>query len=400
MKKEVFAAFRFRVKVRKEEARKTYEVMKRYRENIKKIKVLVKLLTKQGHSEEEALRIAVQRYKMKNLIIRNREKLVEAYIKSKCYRADSLILFNRYGYKYTCYIGLKENKVFLRIGGEINTWLPIKRSIFKAVKKREEWGWKPVFVILKFLCFTRKNGLFEVTLIFKVSSKKISLSGVKSALNENKLSVISVDLNAVHGTYFGVFRVKDNELKEVKVMKVNVDWCLLERHVERRAELQGKLREKGLSSREFRELRQLERRISNLVQYPKRRGLSILRELIRGEQSLGRVVVVVLENISEKDVQKMCNHGSEINRTIKWFMSGWQKRVKFLARIEGVFFMIVNKEYSSKKCPVCGKVMKYIDNRWLYCSQCGKSYHRDLVALRNLAIRALEKIKKHNTSLP
>ncbi len=393
MKKEVFAAFRFRVKVRKEEARKIYEVMKRYRENIKKIKVLVKLLTKQGYSEEEALRIAVQRYRMKNLIIRNREKLVEAYIKSKCYRADSLILFNRYGYKYTCYIGLK-NKAFLRIGGEINTWLPVKRSIFKAVKKREEWGWKPVFIILKFLGFSKRNGLFEVALIFKVPAKKISLSDVKSALSENRLSVISIDINAIHGTYTGLFRVQGSELKLINVRKTNTSWRLVERHIERISELKSKLRKKGLSPREFRELRQLERRIRNLIQYPKRKGLGVLRELIRREQKLGRVVVIAVENIDKRDIEKMYNNTSSVNRAIHLFMQGWFKKVKFLARIEGAFFMVVDKSCSSKQCPVCGKLMKFIDNRWLYCSQCSKSYHRDLAALRNLAKRALEKIKE------
>ena len=398
--REVFAALKFRIKISKREAERIYRVMKEYRGRIKKIKVLVGLLRKQGYSEEEALRKAIQRYKMRNLIIPGYHNQIRAYIKSKVYRADSLIVFLRYGYKYTCYFVEKDSRVFLRLGGEFNAWIPVKRSVFKAVKKREEWSWKPVELILKFLGFTERNGLFEVIVVFKVPAKKITANIVKNALSENRLSVISIDINAIHGTYIGLFRVQGSELKLINVRKTNTSWRLVERHIERISELKSKLKKEGLSSREFRELRQLERRIGNLIECPKRRGLGILRELIRREQSLGRKVVVVIENISEKDVQGMCNHGSEINRTIKWFMSGWQKRVKFLARIEGVFFMIVNKEYSSKKCPVCGKVMKYIDNRWLYCSQCGKSYHRDLVALRNLAIRALEKIKKHNTSLP
>ena len=395
MKKEVFAAFRFRVKVRKEEARKTYEVMKRYRENIKKIKVLVKLLTKQGHSEEEALRIAVQRYKMKNLIIRNREKLVEAYIKSKCYRADSLILFNRYGYKYTCYIGIKENKAFLRIGGEIDAWIPVKRSVYRAIQKREKWGWKPVFVILKFLSFTKKNGLFDAIIVFKVPFKKISLSEVREALSNSRLSIISVDINAIHGVYFGVFRFQDGELKLIKVMKVNVDWHLLEEHIKRITELKNKLRSRGLRSKEFRELRQLERRIGNLVQYPKYRGIGVLRKLIRGEQSLGRVVVIAVEDIDERDIEEMYNHSSRINRAIHLFMQGWRKRIEFLCRIEGAYFTVVDKKYSSKQCPRCKKKMKKIGHtRWLYCSNCNRSYHRDLVALYNLARRAVERIQK------
>ena len=285
--------------------------------------------------------------------------------------------------------------MFLRLRGELDAWISVKKTIYRAIKKRESWGWKQVFVILKFLCFTRRNGLFEVALIFKVPAKKITANIVRSALNGNKLSIVSIDINAIHGVYFGVFRVEEDELKLVRVRKVNCSWHLLERHVERRAELQSKLREKGLSPREFRELRQLERRIKNLVQYPKRKGLGLIRELIRREQELDRVVVIAVENIDKKDIEGMCNHGSRINRAIEWFMSGWFKRIKFLAKVEGAYFVIVNKRYSSKQCPLCGKVMEFIGNRWLYCNQCNRKYHRDLVALRNLAKRALEKIRKH-----
>ena len=391
----VFAAFKFRVKVRREEAERIYRVMREYRERIKKIRVLVKLLRKQGYSEEEAFRIAVQRYRMKNLIIRNREKLVEAYIKSKCYRADSLILFNRYGYKYTCYFVEKDCRVFLRLGGKFNTWIPVKRSIFKAIKKRESWGWKPVFVILKFLCFTQKNGLFEVIIVFKVPMmKKITFRDVESTLNENKLSIISIDINAIHGVYFGVFRVFDGRLKLVEVRKVNANWRLLEEHVKRISELQSKLKRKGLSSKEFRELRQLRRRVKNMIKFPKRKGLGLIREIIRKEQHLGRVVLVAVEDINERDIEEMCNHGSKVNRAVQWFMSGWCKKIKFLAKIEGAFFMIVNKKYSSKQCPRCSKIMEFIDNRWLYCKYCSTRYHRDLTALENLAKRAIEKIQK------
>ena len=397
---KLYAAIKFRIKVKREKAEKIFKVMKEYRERIKRIRILVKYLIKQGYSEEEALKIAIERYKMRNIIICGYWRQIDAYIKSKTYRADSLIVFLRYGSKYSVVLVEKNNKVFLRLRGDLNSWIPVKKTIYRAIKKREEWGWKPVFVILKFLCFTRRNGLFEVALIFKVPAKKITANIVKSALNENKLSIVSIDINAIHGVYYGLYRFQDSELKLIKVMKTNVDWRLVEKHTERKAELQSKLRRKGLSSSEFRELRLLERRISNLVQYPKRRGLSILRELIRREQHLGRKVIVVVEDIDKKDIEGMCNHNSRINRAISRFMQGWFKKIRFLCRIEGVFFMIVNKEYSSKQCPQCGKKMEYISNRWLYCNQCDKKYHRDLVALRNLAIRALEKIKKHNTSLP
>ncbi len=395
---ELYVAFKFRVKIPREKAEEIYRVMRRFRENMKKIRVLVKLLRKQGYSEEEAFKIAIERYRIKNLIMPGSQKQVRAYITSKLHRADSLILLKRFGYKYTCYFVEKDSRVFLRIGGEIDAWIPVKKGIFKAIKKRESWGWKPVELVLKFLNFTKRNGLFEVIVVFKVSVKKISIEDIREALRSSRLSLISVDINAIHGAYFGLFRVQDSELKLIGVRKTNVNWRLVEYHLKRKAELQSKLKKKGLSSREFRELRQLERKIGNLIVCPKRRGLGILRELIRREQSLGRKVVVVIENISEKDVQGMCNSSPKINRAIKWFMSGWQKRIQFLAKIEGAYFMTVNKAFSSKKCPVCSKVMKFIDNRWLYCSQCNREYHRDVAALENLAKRALKKIKKHNTS--
>ncbi|RLE91128.1 MAG: hypothetical protein DRN04_13530, partial [Thermoprotei archaeon] len=331
---ELYVAFKFRVKIPREKAEEIYRVMRRFRENMKKIRVLVKLLRKQGYSEEEAFKIAIERYRIKNLIMPGSQKQVRAYITSKLHRADSLILLKRFGYKYTCYFVEKDSRVFLRIGGEIDAWIPVKKGIFKAIKKRESWGWKPVELVLKFLNFTKRNGLFEVIVVFKVSVKKISIEDIREALRSSRLSLISVDINAIHGAYFGLFRVQDSELKLIGVRKTNVNWRLVEYHLKRKAELQSKLKKKGLSSREFRELRQLERKIGNLIVCPKRRGLGILRELIRREQSLGRKVVVVIENISEKDVQGMCNSSPKINRAIKWFMSGWQKRIQFLAKIE------------------------------------------------------------------
>jgi len=392
--KDVYAAFKFRIKVKKREAERIYRVMREYRERIKKIRVLVKLLRKQGYSEKEALKIAIQRYRMRNLITINRQEIIRAYIVSKIYNACTLILFNLYGHKYTCYFVKRDNKVFLRIGGKLDAWFPIKKSIFRAIEKREEWGWRPVFLLIKFLGFSRRNGLFEVIVSFKVPVRKISLNDVKSALSENKLSLISMDINAIHGVYFGVFRAEEGELKLVRVRKVNCSWRLIEMHVERISELQSKLRKKGLSPREFRELRQLERRIKNLVQYPKRKGLGVLRELIRREQKLGRVVVIAVENIDKRDIERMYNNTGSVNRAIHRFMQGWFKKVKFLARIEGAFFMVVDKSYSSKQCPVCGKLMRYVNNRWFYCSRCGKSYHRDLIALHNLAKKALKRIQK------
>jgi len=400
MKKEVYVSFKFRVKIPREEAERVYRVMRKYRENMKKIRVLAKYLMRQGYSGREAVIAAIQRYRMKNLINSTRWNLIRAYIVSKMFRADTLILLNRYGYRYSCYFMERDSRVFLRISGELDVLIPIKKTIYRAIKKRESWGWKPVELVLKFLNFTKRNGLFEVIVVFKVSVKKISIEDIREALRSSRLSLISVDINAIHGAYFGLFRVQDSELKLIGVRKTNVNWRLVEYHLKRKAELQSKLKKKGLSSREFRELRQLERKIGNLIVCPKRRGLGILRELIRREQSLGRKVVVVIENISEKDVQGMCNSSPKINRAIKWFMSGWQKRIQFLAKIEEAYFMTINKAFSSKKCPVCGKVMKYIDNRWLCCSQCNREYHRDVAALENLAKRALKKIKKHNTSLP
>jgi len=395
MKKEVYVSFKFRVKIPREEAERVYRVMRKYRENMKKIRVLAKYLMRQGYSGREAVIAAIQRYRMKNLINSTRWNLIRAYIVSKMFRADTLILLNRYGYRYSCYFMERDSRVFLRIGGELDVLIPIKKTIYRAIKKRESWGWKPVELVLKFLNFTKRNGLFEVIVVFKVSVKKISIEDIREALRSSRLSLISVDINAIHGAYFGLFRVQDSELKLIGVRKTNVNWRLVEYHLKRKAELQSKLKKKGLSSREFRELRQLERRIKNLVQCPKRRGINILRELIRKEERLGRTVVVAIEDLGKEDVEEMCNHSSSVNRAISWFMQGWRKRIEFLCRIEGAYFTVVDKKYSSKQCPRCKKKMKKIGHtRWLYCSNCNRSYHRDLVALYNLARRAVERIQK------
>lgn len=76
----------------------------------------------------------------------------------------------------------------------------------------------------------------------------------------------------------------------------------------------------------------------------------------------------------------------------KWDQSRAQDAIGHKARTHGVRVKKVNAKNTSNACPKCGSEVKH-HARTTFCKQCRKSLNRDILASRNIAVRAVANVK-------
>lgn len=138
-----------------------------------------------------------------------------------------------------------------------------------------------------------------------------------------------------------------------------------------------------------------------------RKKNKILRKLREGDKKrdvrlkLARIIVeearkrdagIILEDLPKNVQNKMLEriHDKQLrHRIYQSAFLGVQKAIEEKAREYGVPVIRVNPKNTSRVCPVHNTVVKYEDGRFGVCSAGGEVWHRDVLAVWNLYLRAL-----------
>jgi putative transposase len=99
---------------------------------------------------------------------------------------------------------------------------------------------------------------------------------------------------------------------------------------------------------------------------------------------------IVLENL--KGIRKLYRKGNGQGNKYRRKLNGWpyyelQRQIQYKAAWEGIPVYLVDPKRISKLCPICGDRIQEdkLNRRKLWCSNCGKSMDRDVVASMNIA---------------
>jgi putative transposase len=100
--------------------------------------------------------------------------------------------------------------------------------------------------------------------------------------------------------------------------------------------------------------------------------------------------MIVLEDL--KGIRKLYKKGNGQGNKYRRRLNGWpfyefQRQIQYKADWEGIPVKFVDPKRTSKLCPICGdRIQEDTQNRRkLWCSNCGKSMDRDVVASMNIA---------------
>jgi len=262
------------------------------------------------------------------------------------------------------------------------------------IRRLKERGFRPVVAQI----IWRGSRRLLVKVVFRGLSRVPRRIDVIEALKEDRLSIVSTDINSIHGIWIGLFRVVNGEISLMNVSKQNVDWVRVWQLKGRERELMSKLDRYWLTRKEFTELRIIRKYIREKIRLNKNLAVHKIIELIEEEKKLGRTVVLALERCSKRDVERMLKRYRRLPRYqrwgMSWFMRGWEKRLKEVARTYGAWFISIDQYKNSTICPHCRVEMKRVKNRTMKCPRCGKRWDRDKTSIWNIARKALERIIK------
>jgi len=288
--------------------------------------------------------------------------------------------------------------VYINKNGElVIRGLNIRRELdgrtLDRIKRLEKRGFRPVVAQVVW----RGSRELLVKVVFKGVSVVPKRRALIEAFKKDRLSIISVDVNAVHGVWIGLFRVANGKLTFIRDVKQNVDWVRVWQLKGRERELMSKLNRYWLTRKEFTELRIIRRYIREKIRLNKNLALHKVIGLIEDERRLGRTVVLALEKCGKKDVERMLKKyrlPRYQRESINQFMQGWEKRLREVAWTYGAWFMLIDQYKNSTICPHCRVEMKRVKNRTMKCSKCGRRWDRDRTSIWNIARKALEKVVK------
>ena len=294
--------------------------------------------------------------------------------------------------------GAKKTVYINRSGELVIRGLNIRRELdsrtLDRIKRLEDLGFKPVVALIVW----RGSRRLLVKIVFRGLSRVPRRIDVIEALKEDRLSIVSTDINSIHGIWIGLFRVVNGELVFIKDVRQNVRWVEVWQLQGRERELRNKLDKYWLSRREFTELRIIRKYIREKIRLNKNLAVHKVIELIEDERRLGRIVVLALEKCSKRDIERMLKRHRRLPRCqrwgMSWFMRGWEKRLRKVAWTYGAWFMSIDQYKNSVMCPQCRAEMKRVKSRIMKCLKCGKRWDRDKVALWNIARKALERVMK------
>jgi IS605 OrfB family transposase len=109
--------------------------------------------------------------------------------------------------------------------------------------------------------------------------------------------------------------------------------------------------------------------------------------------------IIVVEDL--KNLPKKARGGFERRMHHLWDYRRMIDILEYKAKAEGILFVRVNPKRTSKECPKCGSTVKR--NRKIClstCNNCGYSLNDDLMGAYNIALRAFNKEKNKNSSIP
>jgi len=93
-------------------------------------------------------------------------------------------------------------------------------------------------------------------------------------------------------------------------------------------------------------------------------------------------------------IRKLYRKGNGQTRLFRGRMNSWsfhevQRQIEYKARWDGIPVYYVNPRGTSRNCPDCGSRVAPLQERKLYCSECDKTWDRDVLAARNIAAAAV-----------
>ena len=295
-----------------------------------------------------------------------------------------------WGHNKTIYINRKGELVIRGLG--------IRRELDYKVLHRIKWlekrGFRPVVAQI----IWRGDRRLLVKVVFRGLSRVPKRDDVVEALERDRLTIISIDVNAIHGIYLGVFRVNRGKFVLTKCERQNVKWVELWQLQGKERKLVGKLDKRWLSKEEFTELRIIRKHIKEKLRLNKNLVINKIIEAIDSEKRVGRTVLLALEKCDEKVIERILREYRELPKyqrySISLFMRGWMRRVKRVAETYGALFIVVSQYRNSVLCPYCEVEMKRVRNRVMKCPRCNRKWNRDKVALWNVARKVLERVMK------
>ena len=142
------------------------------------------------------------------------------------------------------------------------------------------------------------------------------------------------------------------------------------------------------------------RRYKKLVR-AKRRFLKRIRNQIRDllhkltshfirtcvERGVSKILIGDLSHIRDR-----AKYSRKANQKIhQWAFRKIEQMIQYKAEAVGIEVLRVSERYTSKRCPVCGR-MNEVRSRSYRCSSCGFIHHRDVVGAVNILSRYLKSI--------
>ena len=317
-----------------------------------------------------------------------------------CYDREILANVKAVGKQRHILASWRENKtIYVNRKGElVIRGLGIRRELDYKVLHRIKWlekrGFRPVVAQI----IWRGDRRLLVKVVFRGLSRVPKRDDVVEALERDRLTIISIDVNAIHGIYLGVFRVNRGKLILTKCEKQNIKWVELWQLQGKERKLVGKLDKRWLSREEFIELRTIRKHIKEKLRLNKNLVINKIIEAIDSEKRVGRTVLLALEKCDEKVIERILREYRELPKYQRYctslFMRGWMRRVKRVAETYGALFIVVSQYRNSVLCPYCEVEMKRVRNRVMKCPRCDRKWNRDKVALWNVARKVLERVMK------
>jgi len=101
---------------------------------------------------------------------------------------------------------------------------------------------------------------------------------------------------------------------------------------------------------------------------------------------------IIFEDL--KGIRKLYRKGNGQGKKYRRKLNSWsfyelQRQIQYKAEWEGIPVVFVDPKRTSKLCPICGDRIQddKLNRRKLWCSNCGKSMDRDVVAAMNIAYK-------------
>ena len=105
------------------------------------------------------------------------------------------------------------------------------------------------------------------------------------------------------------------------------------------------------------------------------------------QQAKEKKLRIVMENL--KGIRKLYRKGNGQGSSYRGRMNSWtfrevQRQIGYKAAWEGIPVTYVNPRGTSRNCPECGSRVVILAERKLYCSECDKTWDRDILASLNI----------------